>query len=177
MNTGIYAIEGKIGEIYVGSAVSIPKRKREHYTALRKGKHPNRHLQAAFDKYGESYFTFKVLEIVKDTSKLLYYEQLWLDIAFTSADTVYNILTKAGNSLGFRFTDEQKQKVSKALTGKKKPPLSEEHKIAIGLAVRNAAIARHAAIKKKPKPFTKERLEAMSLGQKQAWQRRKTLQS
>lgn len=50
------------GKVYVGQSIHPKKRKREHFEALRRGDHPNIHLQNAYNKHGESRFYFEVIE-------------------------------------------------------------------------------------------------------------------
>lgn len=60
---GIYQILNLINnKSYIGSSVQIRKRKNQHYNSLRCNKHHNQHLQAAWNKYGESNFVFRILE-------------------------------------------------------------------------------------------------------------------
>ena len=59
----IYKIECKANsKIYVGRTCNYTRRKLEHFRYLRKGKHCNKHLQSAFNKYGEDKFEFSVIE-------------------------------------------------------------------------------------------------------------------
>lgn len=61
----IYKIENKAnGKIYVGQTIQSPKVRWQdgHRNHLRKNKHYNDHLQAAWNKYGEDSFTFEVIE-------------------------------------------------------------------------------------------------------------------
>lgn len=64
MKTGIYTITNKTtGKIYVGSTHRTFKRRwYEHKNDLRNNKHYNKHLQRAWDKYGENDFLFEILE-------------------------------------------------------------------------------------------------------------------
>lgn len=51
------------GNRYVGQTTRPPvKRWREHLYHLRKGRHHNRYLQSAWNKYGESAFKFKIIK-------------------------------------------------------------------------------------------------------------------
>lgn len=50
------------GKSYIGKTNRQHVRRSEHFTALKKGKHTNRHLQAAYDLYGRSVFYYEVLE-------------------------------------------------------------------------------------------------------------------
>lgn len=60
---GIYAITSAVNETaYIGQANKIWFRWQTHRNALNKGKHTSRHLQNAWNKYGEDAFVFTVLE-------------------------------------------------------------------------------------------------------------------
>jgi group I intron endonuclease len=75
---GIYAIRNRRnGKLYVGSASNISKRWSRHRKDLREGSHRNKHLQAAFNYYGEEAFEFVALEFTNDLTRR---EQYWIDI-------------------------------------------------------------------------------------------------
>jgi group I intron endonuclease len=79
MPRGIYKIINTINnKFYVGSAVKLSRRRARHFSELRNGKHNNKHLQAAWDKYGEQAFVFVVVEEVANDSDLLAAENVWL---------------------------------------------------------------------------------------------------
>jgi group I intron endonuclease len=95
MDQGIYKIINVVNnKFYIGSAVSFRKRKARHFSELRKGKHNNRHLQAAWNKYGEQAFVFVVIEEVEDRATLLDAENRWLK-DHVGKDYCYNIGTDA----------------------------------------------------------------------------------
>lgn len=61
--SGIYMIlNTKNMKSYIGSSINLRKRKAEHFCQLRKGKHYNKHLQNAFNKYKEENFVFIIIE-------------------------------------------------------------------------------------------------------------------
>jgi group I intron endonuclease len=103
---------------YVGSSIDIRKRIRDHYNSLKDNKHYNAYLQKAWNKYGESNFKFsKIEECSKE--KLIEREQFWLDKLQTyRSDRGYNICYKADSTLGVKCSEEKKQKISKANTGR-----------------------------------------------------------
>ena len=114
--TGIYEIENLVnGNFYIGSAVNIDKRWGQHRSDLRKGKHINKHLQSAFNKYGENAFKFMILEVVLFPEGLIPLEQKYLD----ELKPEYNISPTAGSLFGVKCTEETKKKMSKALKGNK----------------------------------------------------------
>lgn len=117
MKSGIYQITNQLnGKRYIGSSVNLKKRWQYHLGDLRRGRHDNPHLQAAFKKYGESAFVFSVLERV-EAENLLEHEQHYLDTWIPE----YNILQTAGSPLGFRHTPEARAKMSAAMTGERNP--------------------------------------------------------
>lgn len=91
----IYKIINAINnKFYVGSAVNFEKRKARHLWRLRRGDHANKHLQAAWNKYGEASFVFAVVQEVSETEDLLAAENVWLQ-KHVGQDYCYNIATDA----------------------------------------------------------------------------------
>lgn len=77
--TGIYKITCKVNKkTYIGQSVNIDSRWLSHKQALNNNTHKNKHLQRAWNKYGDSSFTFEVLEIC-DTKDLSEREIYWID--------------------------------------------------------------------------------------------------
>jgi group I intron endonuclease len=81
-------------KFYVGSAVNYEKRKARHLWRLRRGDHANKHLQAAWLKYGAQAFVFAVVEEVTPDSDLLAAENVWLK-KHVGEEYCYNIATDA----------------------------------------------------------------------------------
>jgi group I intron endonuclease len=101
--SGVYQIRCiPTGKVYVGSAVNLRDRWYRHCKSLAGGKHRNRYLQSAWDKYGEQSFEFEILEYV-DVSHLLHVEQEWIDSTGCTDKTIgfnlYNIAGSPGQSL------------------------------------------------------------------------------
>lgn len=95
MARGIYKIINVINnKFYVGSAVDFARRKRNHWNQLRKGKHHNRHLQAAWGKYGEQAFTFVHVVEMDEADDILAEETKWLR-QHVGKDYCYNLGTEA----------------------------------------------------------------------------------
>lgn len=69
--SGVYEIRNALNnKRYIGSSINIYRRWRDHKRMLNLSVHPNKHLQAAWNKYGEKHFVFKILETcepIKDT--------------------------------------------------------------------------------------------------------------
>lgn len=127
MTMGVYLIRNKAnGKVYVGSSVRIEERWEDHIRELNGNRHNNRYLLHAWQKYGQENFSFEIIETTDDESSLVDLEQKWIDY-FRSyeRDKGYNLSPHAYNILGYRFTEEQRKRVSEALKGKRK---SEEHR-------------------------------------------------
>lgn len=60
--TGIYCIYSNDFATYIGQSESVGKRLKQHISTLRQGKHPNLHLQHAWNTKGERKFTFHLVE-------------------------------------------------------------------------------------------------------------------
>jgi hypothetical protein len=66
----IYCIkQTSTNKIYVGLTTDYVRRRNEHIYELRHGRHSNKHLQNAWNKYGESDFEFSILEKVSGTKE------------------------------------------------------------------------------------------------------------
>lgn len=126
MPAGVYAItHTPTGRLYIGSSVNVPRRWSSHRRDLRRGTHPNRFLQAAWVKYGEDAFEFTVIEQCPP-ERLVEREQAWLDTLRSFDRSVgFNLSPSAYSLRGFRFTAEQRARVSSALKGR---PKSAEHR-------------------------------------------------
>lgn len=108
MKSGIYRIRNKInGHCYIGSAVVIKKRFNTHKHSLRNKKHHSIYLQRAWDKYGETNFSFEILENV-EKQFLIEKEQYYLN----ELNPEYNICKIAGSCLGVKFSKDSNIKKS-----------------------------------------------------------------
>ena len=95
MARGIYKIINVINnKFYVGSAVDFTARKRRHWWALRSQRHANKHLQAAWNKYGEAAFRFVIVEELSENADLVAAEDVWLK-EHVGNDYCYNLGTEA----------------------------------------------------------------------------------
>lgn len=109
LNTGIYEIRNaQNGRRYIGSAVNVSKRWREHLRQLDDGNHHNRFMQRCWNKGGgRNVFVFSVILVCRPAD-LITYEQIAID----SLRPQYNANPKAASMLGFRHSDETKRKLS-----------------------------------------------------------------
>lgn len=117
--SGIYCIEDGNGFLYYGSAKDINRRWASHKNQLNKNRHGNKKLQRAWNKHGKDYFSFYVVEVVLDQSKLIAREQVWLDSVFSSDKFCYNICKIAGSTMGKKHSPDAVEKMRKANIGRK----------------------------------------------------------
>lgn len=90
---GLYKIVNKAtGQCYVGQSQRIEKRIKEHFRLLRWNKHPNQHLQNAYNKYGSENFYGSIEVECSDLEDLDNLEEAFLQgRAWFTEPTVYNI--------------------------------------------------------------------------------------
>jgi len=117
-------------KIYFGSAKNLYSRMTTHYSLLNLNKHHNKHLQNAWNKYGEENFKFFVNQIIEDGENVLEREQFNIDLFKQyKPELLYNINPIAGSLLGFKHSEETRKKMSehsaKNNLGK---PMSEDAK-------------------------------------------------
>ncbi len=115
---GIYCIRNDInGKAYYGSSVDLKRRYNSHIKGLHNGYGQNLKLQRAVDKYGITNFTFIILEKWNrdeiDKKELLKKEQTYLDKHQPHING-YNIAPIAGSNLGYKKTNEQRQRTVEA---------------------------------------------------------------
>lgn len=100
--SGVYEIKHiPTGRQYIGSAVNYSRRKTLHLVELRKGRHHNRHLQNAWNKYGAEQFQFNLL-LACEKEQVLFYEQICID----GLKPQFNIARVAGSALGVKHSNE-----------------------------------------------------------------------
>lgn len=115
---GIYKITNiSTNDCYVGSSKDIHNRWKQHRYKLNHNKHHSKYLQNAWNKYGEAAFVMEILEQCElDNSALLLREQFYFD----SLKPVYNMCPVSGSPLGYKHSNETKEKVSASLKGNKR---------------------------------------------------------
>jgi len=114
--SGIYQIRNNInGKKYIGSEKDVYGRIKTHLSLLKRGKHHSKHLQSAWNLYGEVSFSFELIECCEGVKhKLIELEQRYID--FLKPE--YNVLPVAGSCLGRKISDETKRKMSDAAKGR-----------------------------------------------------------
>ncbi|MGZ6373575.1 MAG: GIY-YIG nuclease family protein, partial [Ktedonobacterales bacterium] len=160
---GIYAIVNMVnGKRYIGSAVSIEKRWREHRRDFQIDDHHCVYLYRAWVKYGAETFNWIVLEEVADRNLLVEREQWWIDT--TPSELLYNTCRVAGSTLGVIPGVETRAKMSAARKGR---PKSAEHRAKIGLAHKGRTYSPDILAKMKAgrnRPEIKEKVAAAHRG-------------
>ncbi|MER2007417.1 MAG: GIY-YIG nuclease family protein [Psychrobacillus sp.] len=121
MTSGIYRIDNvSNGKFYIGSSFDIEGRLYRHFLELNRNRHSNKHLQNAYNKYGEDSFSTEILEVVDDTNNLIKREQYWID-NLEACNNGYNILPNAGTVREYRHSEETRKKISETQRGRKLP--------------------------------------------------------
>ncbi len=166
MATGIYMIRNVHSEkCYIGSSsYNIQARWNAHKHDLRKQKHRNKHLQRAWDKYGEEAFEFRIL-MECAPEDCLAAEQVWMNVF----EPEYNAVKIAGGPRGYKHTAEAKAKISATHKGRIPPnkgkKASQETREKISLANRGE---KNWNFGKKASPETRARLSESHKGKKQS---------
>lgn len=168
--TGIYTIVNLVnGKAYVGSAVNFSARWGQHRWSLNRGTHVNKHLQSAWNKFGQGAFVFSPA-LYCDKEHLVLWEQIAID-GF-GPNKLYNLSPTAGSPLGRKHSSETRAKMSAVKKGKKFTP---EHCSNISAARKGKRFAPEhranlSAAKSKPrKPLStahRAKLSAIRMGNK-----------
>lgn len=121
---GIYCFINKInGKRYIGKSKNVYKRLNCHISTLNRNKSSSKTLQKAWNKYGEESFNILILEYCSEND-LNEKECFYIDF-FKTKENGYNLTFGGEGTVGHKYTDEQRCKLSKMRKGKK---LSEYHK-------------------------------------------------
>lgn len=110
---------------------SLKRRMIQHRCELRRGTHANKHLQDSWNKYGESYFVFEIIEEVKTNKEndLNECEKKWIKYLKTRNRLFgYNMSDGGEGQSGWIPSKKWRDKKSKSMIGKKLPPFTEEHR-------------------------------------------------
>lgn len=97
-NSGIYVIVSKIdGKLYIGQSKRLAYRVSDHFRRLKNNKHANRHLQHAFNLYGQENFYHEIVEYCDD-SMLSEAEAFYISYLKTNSETNgYNFKIEMGD--------------------------------------------------------------------------------
>lgn len=122
MITGVYKIQNKINnKIYIGSAVDIKKRWRDHKWYLKNNIHHNSHLQSSWNKYGANSFYFSI-ELECSIENLLIKEKEFM-LKYNTFDNNYgyNVNDPEHIFLNRKHSIKTKQLLSSQKIGDKNP--------------------------------------------------------
>lgn len=156
MKSGIYKITNLAsGKLYIGSSSDLMKRKTEHFRLLRLKKHCNKHLQSAFNKYGESNFIFEIV-LYCDLEKLIAEEQRFIDF-YEAYKNGYNLCPIANTTAGRAVSEERRKKISQSLKGRVSPMKGRKH---------SEETKQKISLSEKGKKVSKESKKKMSLAKK-----------
>jgi len=145
---GIYKIVNVQNDyFYIGSAVDLRRRNNRHFSELRTNKHNNKHLQAAWNKYGEVSFKFAIVELVAKREDLYTAEDRWL-AGHVGKSYCYNMGQAALSPMlglcgvlsptwGYKHTPEAIAKITAASTGR---PVSEETRLKRSTALKGHVV-------------------------------------
>lgn len=117
--SGIYNIQCLVSNnYYIGHTHDFDEREGDHFSSLRSNRHPNPHLQNAFNLYGEGAFVFKKEEYtILDKKVFVEREQFWAD--YYGFDNIYNIREIVESNLGIKLREETKNRISLSKKGKR----------------------------------------------------------
>lgn len=106
----IYKIENLVnGKVYIGQTKqNFERRLKDHLWMLRNGKHDNKHLQNAWNKYGSNNFGFSVVEKC-DIEKLDEAERFWIAY-YKALKGVYNL--ESGGTKNKEIHESTRSKMS-----------------------------------------------------------------
>jgi group I intron endonuclease len=139
--SGIYCIAitcESVIRFYVGSSRTLRTRLRSHRAKLTRGAHENPIMQNCWDKYGESVFEITVLEYCAQPLLVEREKHHVKTMKTLRGDIGLNLRMPgehgypASHRKGVQMTQEQKDKISRTLTGRKANPES----VAKGVAKR-----------------------------------------
>ena len=103
--SGIYEIKNLANDkVYVGQAINIYKRWKEHIKDLEENKHYNLHLQRSWNLYGKESFEFLILEECPQDE--LNQKEMFYVEKFDSYSNGYNQTRGGDGSLGYKHNDE-----------------------------------------------------------------------
>jgi group I intron endonuclease len=129
MKCGIYFLRNKVtGQMYVGQSVNMGARVASHLNELHQGIHTNQPMQNSWNKYGRSEFEFGLIELCKKEDLTRMENHLMSKFQTRDRAFGFNILKaeeigpRISPNKGKTMTQEQKDKISQTLSGRKLDP-------------------------------------------------------
>lgn len=112
----VYLIHNTITHaVYVGLSTRPRYRWTWHQCELNANRHPNSHLQHAWNKYQAAAFEFAVVESCATAAELSEAEIFWIEYLRSCGVPLYN--QKSGGGFGGKLSDALRQKLSEAHKG------------------------------------------------------------
>lgn len=165
--------------MYVGSSIDIEKRLKQHRWHLNRGTHVNRHLQAAWLKYGSAAFLFETVEIVETKALLIEREGWWIDNYATynhiaprrhdlSAETRAILRDQR---LGKKMPESQRLALKAAVAGRKFPQTAYDNRWTPERRAVASALRKAEGGKVPRGTWTSERKAALVQRQQRMWEK------
>lgn len=133
MTCGIYCICNTANDKkYIGQSVNVEERLRRHKYELLNNKHFNKHLQRAWNKYGEDNFTFEQV-VACDMEHLDMYERLYI-IQLRTFDRRFGYNIEHGGNTNKVVPQSTRNKISRTFQmkeinqGENNPMYGKQHK-------------------------------------------------
>ena len=121
---GIYIIRNEINnKVYIGKSENLKRRIKRHITTLFNGTNGNKHLQAAFEKYGSENFDVSLLQILNKDDDINEREKYWINY-FNATDKRFGYNKTKGGDGGNSYMECMTEEEREAVLQKK----SEMHK-------------------------------------------------
>lgn len=158
---GVYSLTSRAtSKVYIGSSLNTRKRWHSHMNLLRRGTHPNHHIQAHVKKYGLDDLVFEVMEVEPDRTLRLGLEQLLITALY--GPNCFNQGRDANAPMtGLTHTPETRAKLSLSHMGQKPSPENLAKRAATRIANPMSAEARfkmssaHKGRKRSPESIAK----------------------
>lgn len=126
---GIYMICNTVNNhVYIGQSIDVHGRYKSHISRLKANIHSNQHLQYAWNKYGETVFSFQLLKACKP-QYLNRFEKLYIKIYNAEGDDGYNMTSGGEGRCNYKMSLESKKKCSEAKIGDKNPMYGKNGKL------------------------------------------------
>ena len=126
MTIGVYKWTNKINnKIYIGQSINIEARKKAHLKS-KKGK-SNCILHKAFKKYGIENFEFEIIAQNIPIQFLNLWETFYIKVFNCVQPNGYNIHPEGGSPRGYKWTNEQKEKLKNIKKDKPNPFAGKKH--------------------------------------------------
>jgi group I intron endonuclease len=127
---GIYKITNiDNNKVYIGQSKNVIGRLLRHKLSLIRNKHFNKHLQSSWNDYGESKFTFTIIEQcnINDLDKREIY---WINYYnFYNGNYGYNKTLGGKGPIGCKRSHQTKLKISKVSKGRVSPNKGKKYSV------------------------------------------------